>query len=141
MPLPLVRAPLNIIVLLRVDPFEGCFEDTADMIEASSEEAAAVDSSSSGIQVTADADAECVAGTGAGVADAAIEMQEGDIAAGLSPVFLSMRIPLTPLLADGDVTGARADEAHAESEASLHDMDHCDVSAAAHSITGESVGE
>ena len=46
-----------------------------------------------------------------------------------------------PLLADGDVTAARADEASAESEASLHDMDHCDGSAAANSITGESVGE
>ena len=71
---------------LRFDPFEGFCDDTADMIEASSEEAAAVAGSSSGIQVSADADAECVAGTGA-VADAAIEMQEDDIAAGLSPVF------------------------------------------------------
>ena len=78
-------------VFLRADPFEGGCDDTADMIEASSEEAAAVAGSSSGIQDSADADAECVAGTGAGVADAAIEMQEDDIAAGLSPVFLSMR--------------------------------------------------
>ena len=138
-----MRVPLSIIFLpffSDLTPFEGCCDDTADMIEASSEEAAAVAGSSSGIQVSADADAECVAGTGA-VADAAIEMQEDDIAAGLSPVFVSMRKPLMPLLADGDVTAARADEASAESEASFHDMDHCDGSAAANSITGESVGE
>ena len=72
------------------------------MMEASSEEAEAVDGSSSGIQGNADADADCVSASGAVesfvAADAAIEMQAGDTAlAGMSPCFFNVHI-LTCLL-------------------------------------------